>query len=107
MTITGIKGLTSEDRRALGVFTKNLRDNLGGRVRRVVLYGSKARGQGSPDSDIDVLVIVDRETTRAHDAISGAAYEASVRSKSFVAPIPSRRLIGASCRSARRSSRGM
>ncbi len=86
MTITSIKGLTAEDRKALSVFTKNLRDDLGGRVRRIVLYGSKARGEGFPDSDIDVLVVVDRETAHAHDAISGAAYEAAVHSQSFVAP---------------------
>ncbi len=31
----------------------------GARLRGVVLYGSEARGQAGPDSDIDVLVLLD------------------------------------------------
>ena len=30
----------------------------GPRLQRVVLYGSEARGEGRPDSDIDVLVLL-------------------------------------------------
>ena len=32
----------------------------GARLRGVVLYGSEARGKAGPDSDIDVLVLLDR-----------------------------------------------
>ena len=31
----------------------------GPRLRGVILYGSQARGQAGPDSDIDVLVLLD------------------------------------------------
>ncbi|MCY2927397.1 MAG: nucleotidyltransferase domain-containing protein [Planctomycetota bacterium] len=31
----------------------------GQRLRGVVLYGSEARGQAGPDSDVDVLVLLD------------------------------------------------
>ena len=31
----------------------------GDRLRGVILYGSEARGQAGPDSDIDVLVLLD------------------------------------------------
>lgn len=40
-------------------FVKKLRDS----VRRVILFGSSARGEDTPDSDIDLLVITN-ETTR-------------------------------------------
>ena len=30
-----------------------------GRLRGVVLYGSEARGEAGPDSDVDVLVLLD------------------------------------------------
>ena len=36
-----------------------LEDALGDRLRGVVLYGSEARGDADPDSDIDLLVLVD------------------------------------------------
>ena len=32
------------------------------RPRRVILFGSRARGDSGPDSDIDLLVIVDDDT---------------------------------------------
>lgn len=35
-----------------------LEDTYGDRFRGAVLYGSEARGDGSPDSDIDVLVLL-------------------------------------------------
>ena len=32
------------------------------RPRRVILFGSRARGQAGPDSDVDLLVVVDDDT---------------------------------------------
>jgi predicted nucleotidyltransferase len=48
----------------------------GDRLRGVVLYGSEARGQSDPDSDIDVLVLLDGEVTTWKDikASSEALY---------------------------------
>jgi hypothetical protein len=34
------------------------------RPRRVILFGSRARGDATPDSDIDLLVVVDDDTPR-------------------------------------------
>lgn len=36
--------------------------------RRVVLFGSVARGEVGPDSDIDLLVVFDQIVGRRHDA---------------------------------------
>ena len=36
----------------------SLRDAFGERLRRVILYGSEARGESEPDSDIDFLVLL-------------------------------------------------
>ena len=35
-----------------------LQDTYGDRLRGVVLYGSEARGEAEPDSDIDLLVLL-------------------------------------------------
>lgn len=37
-----------------------LRDLYGPRLRQLILFGSYARGEAAPESDIDVLVILDR-----------------------------------------------
>jgi predicted nucleotidyltransferase len=41
-------------------FAAELRAHFGGRLREVRLYGSAARGDWIPGSDIDVLVLLDR-----------------------------------------------
>jgi len=42
--------------------------------RRVILFGSRARGEAGPDSDIDLLVIVDDDTP-AEKVTLQAGYE--------------------------------
>ncbi len=45
----------------------------------VILYGSAARGERRPDSDYDVLVLVERRLTRAEeDEIIDAVYDVQV-----------------------------
>lgn len=40
-------------------FTAAVRAEYGSTLRRVVLYGSRARGEAEHDSDIDLLVVLD------------------------------------------------
>ena len=41
---------------------ERVRRALGNRVRRIILFGSRARGEAGPDSDFDLLVVL-RELT--------------------------------------------
>jgi Nucleotidyltransferase domain len=50
--------------------------------RHVIVFGSVARGEAGPDSDIDLLVIVD-DDTRAEKVTPKAGYESR---KSYHAP---------------------
>ena len=43
----------------LSEIERRLREAFGPRYRGAVLYGSEARGEAQPDSDIDVLVLLD------------------------------------------------
>jgi predicted nucleotidyltransferase len=45
----------------------------------VVLFGSKARGESKPDSDLDVLVVVDSDDWREHKQIRYLAADISLR----------------------------
>ena len=45
----------------LRTLRQELAKALGSQLERVVLYGSRARGDARPDSDIDVLIVVKGE----------------------------------------------
>jgi predicted nucleotidyltransferase len=46
---------------------RELRDIYGARLRDVVLYGSSARGDAQPDSDIDLLIVLDEVPSRQRE----------------------------------------
>ena len=49
--------LTESDQRTAEELRARLLAHREGRIRRVILYGSRARGTASPDSDFDLLVV--------------------------------------------------
>ncbi len=51
--------LLPSERAALDEFCAALRARFGARLRRIALFGSRARGEGDEDSDLDVFVEVD------------------------------------------------
>jgi predicted nucleotidyltransferase len=44
---------------ALQKFASLVRGKFGARLRELTLFGSRARGTARPDSDVDILVVVD------------------------------------------------
>ena len=51
--------LSKQEKGLLDAYASDLRSRFGERLRQVVLFGSRARGTGRADSDLDVLVLVD------------------------------------------------
>ena len=52
--------LNQGERQALSILVQALAETLKDNLMRVIIYGSKARGDQRPDSDTDILVIVKR-----------------------------------------------
>ena len=46
--------------RLLDLLLQELRQQLGPHLKQVILFGSRARGDSSPDSDYDCLLIMDQ-----------------------------------------------
>jgi predicted nucleotidyltransferase len=56
-------------------YTAVLRQKLGGQLKKVILYGSQARGDAGEGSDYDVLVLVDKKTFMIREAVIDAGVE--------------------------------
>ena len=66
--------LNEKDRRAIEAAARILRERFP--VERVVLFGSKARGDDDPESDIDLLVLTSRPMSwQERDEITHALFE--------------------------------
>jgi predicted nucleotidyltransferase len=66
--------LSAKDRAAVEAAAKVPRERFP--VEEVVLYGSKARGDDRPDSDIDLLVLMDREMSwQEQQVVRDALYD--------------------------------
>lgn len=67
--------LSPDEKAALDDFCARVRARFGNRVSRIVLFGSRARGDVHEESDIDVCVVVDGITwqeARDVDEITGS-----------------------------------
>jgi len=65
-----------------------LRNELPGNIVDLRLFGSEARGEATPESDIDVLVVVQPEPTRVRleDRIIDIAFDVNLEFGVYISP---------------------
>jgi len=65
---------------AVGMFSRDARASYGDGLVRIVLFGSRVRGEDRPDSDVDLAVVLKTITDRIEDRnrLADIAYEAIV-----------------------------
>ena len=66
--------LTRDERTWVREYCKALNEQYPGAVRRLLIYGSKARGDAGPESDLDVLLIVNDKAARQKRKLRWVGY---------------------------------
>lgn len=87
MTIAEIKTAEGDLERARIVareFAVEIRAHFGARLKAVRLYGSAARGDWSTESDIDVLVLLDRVELKDEDWLVSHALKRGILGSGFM-----------------------
>lgn len=64
--------LSRRERLALNWYKNYLLRALPGKLERIILFGSKARGDGKPDSDLDLLIVL-APGVHKHDGINDSS----------------------------------
>ncbi len=72
--------LTADEQTWLDTYCQALKERYPGVVDRMVIYGSKARGDHHPDSDLDVLLIVKNEAGHLKRQLRRIGYELAATS---------------------------
>lgn len=70
--------LTQEEEHWLKSYRQALTRQLPGLVEQIVIFGSKARGTATMDSDLDVLVVIREGDWRLKDLVTMPGYELSL-----------------------------
>jgi len=80
------KRLQPTEQQAVSKFIELLRQHYPERVLQTAIFGSKARGDSMPWSDIDILVVVDHEDWQFSHAISDLAADVSLEHDVLIEP---------------------
>lgn len=67
-------------------FVRRVKEKHGDRVEDVILFGSHARGDCTDESDIDVLIVIDREDFKLRRDITGIAYDLLLETTRYISP---------------------
>ena len=75
--------LTSEEQAWLDAYRKELEERHPGLVKRMLIYGSKARGEAHAESDLDVLLIVKNDASGLKRELRRIGYLLAATSEVF------------------------
>lgn len=81
-----LRHLTKNERAALDRFVAQLHDKYADQIVRVVLFGSKARGDFDAESDLDVFVLVKSDDWRLQDRIATLTSPISLEYNTLLSP---------------------
>ena len=74
----------------LNEFTNKVKELLGNRLKKIILYGSYARGDFNKNSDVDIMILTDfdiKEIEEYRDKLSDIAFDIELETGVVISPI--------------------
>ncbi len=74
----------------ISIFNEKVKDVLGNRLKKIILYGSYARGDFNDSSDVDIMILTDctfEEIEEYRDIISDIAFDIELENGIVISPI--------------------
>lgn len=71
-------------------FNNQVREILGNRLKKIILYGSYARGDYNEKSDVDLMLLTDltfEEIEKYRDDISDIAFDIELKTGIMISPV--------------------
>jgi predicted nucleotidyltransferase len=78
--------LNPKDAAALQDFVQKVRAALEGNLLALRLFGSKAQGRDTADSDIDVLVLINEYSLEIEDHVLEIAFDVNLEHEVYISP---------------------
>ncbi len=82
--------MSDDMKKIINDFIKEIKEMLGSRLKKVILYGSYARGDYNKSSDIDIMILTDlneKEIEDYRDKISDLAFNIELDKEIYISPI--------------------
>jgi uncharacterized protein len=70
--------LNTEDQAWLDSYRAAIAACFGPLVSSIIVFGSKARGEATPDSDLDLLLVIEEGDWRLKSELADVAYELAI-----------------------------
>jgi len=67
--------LPAQEQAVVLEFVKRVNEQLNGQLRSIILYGSRARGEADPDSDMDILIVLADSPSAILEQVRAIRYE--------------------------------
>ena len=74
----------------MNVYIEKIKNIYGSHLQRVILYGSYARGDATPSSDIDLMILVnlnDMDIKKCSDELSDITFDINLDNDLMIMPI--------------------
>jgi predicted nucleotidyltransferase len=82
-----VRGLTKNECLALDLYGKLLLGKFPRRLKKLLLFGSRARGDAHRDSDVDLLIVLTRNGKKAKQEIAMLTHEPIAKYMVDISPI--------------------